>query len=258
LNVIWQIARNAVRENMRRRIVYVTLLFALVLLATVESLSRFEAQLQIKMVKDFSYTIISFFGLAITLLVTFDQVPQEIDSRTVYLILTRPVARKKFLLGKYLGILLVVFGILVMLGLILAALTAFLAPEQRIPVDVALVQGIYLLGLKYAVFAALLMLLSIALSRPLAVSVALLIYFYGHVSEAAQTQLVQSPLPFFRWIFGALEFVLPNFTTFDVSAGLIAQEIYSLQAVALLTAYALTFAFLYLLLANWLFATRDL
>lgn len=258
MRTVFLIAANVVRENIRRRTMYVAILFAFLLLGVIESLSRFEAELQIKMVKDFSYTLIALFGLVMTLLISFDQLPQEMESRTLYLMLARPLSRKTYLLGKFFGIMATITGLLAVMGVILVALTAFVAPGQKIPLDLQLVQGLFLLDLKYAIFASLLLLFTLIASRPIAISLACLIYAFGHVSEAAHTAISSSTLPVVPHLFGALRLVLPNFQFFDFGERIMAQELYSLQAMSLMFGYAATFVFLYLLLSFWAFASKDL
>lgn len=255
---IYLIARNVVRESLRRRILYVLVMFAVLLLGTLEILARFEAELQVKMVRDFGYTILSLFGLAITILVTFDQLPQEMESKTIYLVLSRPMARRTLLLGKFTGIVAVMAGLLGLLALILVLMTAVLAREQKILLDAQLFQAVYLLGLKNAVFASLLIVLTLAFTRPVAISLGLLIHFFSHVGEAAELALVQSNVKLVGWFFWVLQLGLPNYTMFDVSGAMVSQEIYSVQALAVVTAYGASFVVLYLLLATWLFATKDL
>lgn len=252
------IARNVVRECVRRRILYVLVMFAVLLLATLEVLARFEADLQVKMVKDFGYTILSFFGLAITILITADQIPDEVDSKTIYLVLARPLPRRTLILGKFAGVLSVVSGLLALLSLILVGMTAVLAREQKILLDVQLVQAVFLLILKYSVFASLLMVLVLAFSRPVAISLGLLIHFFGHMTEALQLGLAQSKAAIVRVVFQGLEFVLPNYTMFDVSESLVSKEIFSPQALVVITLYAGLFCLLYLLIATWLLSSKDL
>jgi hypothetical protein len=91
-----------------------------------------------------------------------------------------------------------------------------------------------------------------------AVSLTFLVYGFGHVGEAAQSSLAGSPLPFIPYLFAFVRMFLPNFQMFDVSAGIVAQEYYSLLSMSLFMAYAGTFILLYLLLAQWVFASRDL
>jgi ABC-type multidrug transport system fused ATPase/permease subunit len=109
--------RNTLTEAVRQKVLSVLLVFALFLVAS----SVFVSQLatpgldtaglfdeQIKFVKDFGCGAIGLFGFAIALLSTAQLIPQELHNRTIYTILAKPVRRSEFLLGKFLGIVLLV------------------------------------------------------------------------------------------------------------------------------------------------------
>jgi ABC-type Na+ efflux pump permease subunit len=109
------IGRNTLTESIRQKVLSVLLIFSLVLvgssvlvsqLATpgLDSAGIFDAQ--IKFVKDFGCGAIGLFGFFITLLSTAQLIPQELHNRTIYTILAKPVRRAEFLLGKFLGVVL--------------------------------------------------------------------------------------------------------------------------------------------------------
>jgi len=109
------IARNTLTESVRKKVLNVLLIFAMVLvgssvgfsqLATpgLDSAGMFDAQ--IKFVKDFGCGAIGLFGFFIALLSTAELIPQELHNRTIYTILAKPVRRSEFLLGKFFGIVL--------------------------------------------------------------------------------------------------------------------------------------------------------
>ncbi|MBI4859760.1 MAG: ABC transporter permease [Candidatus Riflebacteria bacterium] len=257
MSALLVIARNVVREAIRRKLLYLIILFALSLLLLAEGVARFETQVQAKMVKDFSYTIISLFGLVIVLLSTFDQVPLEVESKTIYLVLCRPVARQTFLLGKFLGILGVLAIVMIVMGGMLLGMVGLTA-SKHLTFDTQVAQMLYLLTLKYASFAGLLILLSIVCSRTLAISMSLLVYMYGHVSEFLHASFDTGSMTLLSRFLSVLDFFLPNYTVMDFPSGLVRAELFTTQSLAILTAYSLSFTALYLMLAAWLLAARDL
>ncbi len=112
---ILTIGRNTLLEAVRQKVLSVLLVFALVLvgssigfseLATpdLDSAGMFDAK--IKFVKDFGCGAIGLFGFLITLLSTAQLIPQELHNRTIYTILAKPVRRSEFLLGKFVGMIL--------------------------------------------------------------------------------------------------------------------------------------------------------
>ncbi|MEI9998518.1 MAG: ABC transporter permease subunit [Verrucomicrobiota bacterium] len=115
LSRILTLARNTLTEAVRQKVLNVLLIFSIVLvgssvavsqLATpgLDSAGLFDAQ--IKFVKDFGCGAIGLFGFFIALLSTAQLIPQELHNRTIYTILAKPVRRSEFLLGKFLGVVL--------------------------------------------------------------------------------------------------------------------------------------------------------
>ncbi|HUB66607.1 MAG TPA: ABC transporter permease subunit [Candidatus Methylacidiphilales bacterium] len=111
------IGRNTLTEAVRQKVLSVLLVFAVVLvgcsvlvsqIATpgLDAIGLFDAQ--IKFVKDFGCGAIGLFGFFIAVLSTAQLIPQELHNRTVYTILAKPVRRSEFLLGKFLGVVLLV------------------------------------------------------------------------------------------------------------------------------------------------------
>jgi hypothetical protein len=124
------IGRNTLTESIRQKVLSVLLIFSLVLvgsslfasdLATpgLDSYGVFDAQ--IKFVKDWGCGAISIFGFAIALLSTAQLIPQELHNRTIYTILAKPVRRSEFLLGKFLGVVLLVALSVALMSLAFAA-----------------------------------------------------------------------------------------------------------------------------------------
>ncbi len=124
------IGRITLTEAVRQKVLNVLLIFSIVLvgssvavsqLATpgLDSAGLFDAQ--IKFVKDFGCGAIGLFGFFIALLSTAQLIPQELHNRTIYTILAKPVRRSEFLLGKFLGIVLLLALSVALMSLAFAA-----------------------------------------------------------------------------------------------------------------------------------------
>jgi hypothetical protein len=84
------------------------------------------------------------------------------------------------------------------------------------------------------------------------------VHFFSHVSEAVEMVLVQSKTWLVGWGFWLLKLLLPNYAMFDVSTGMVEGQVYSVQALLVITVYGLLFGVLYLLIATWLLGKKDL
>lgn len=110
------LARNTLRETIRDKILYVILLFALLMIASSILLSFLSLNQQDKIVFDLGLSAISIFGLIITVFVGTNLVSKEIDKKTIYLILSKPIRRGDFILGKFLGLSLTLGVIILAMG----------------------------------------------------------------------------------------------------------------------------------------------
>ena len=104
------IARNTFKEAIRNRVLYIILIFALMMIA----LSRVAGELTIesreRIVKDLGFAAINLFGVAIAVFVGVSLVFNELEKRTIYTIVSKPISRWQFLLGKYFGLLVTIYA----------------------------------------------------------------------------------------------------------------------------------------------------
>src|SRR3954453_15169730 len=101
---IVSIARNAFREAVRDRVLYNLVLFVLLLIAGAIFLGELSAGQETKIIIDLGLSAMVLFGVFIAIFVGVGLVYKEIERRTLYTILSKPIGRGQFLLGKYLGL----------------------------------------------------------------------------------------------------------------------------------------------------------
>src|SRR5437773_3345899 len=100
------IARYTFVEIFRNKVYYVLILFAGVLLGSTLLLGNLGGEQRNRMIMDFGLASIESFSLLVAVFASVTLVLEEMESRTLYLILSRPVTRYQFILGRYLGLLL--------------------------------------------------------------------------------------------------------------------------------------------------------
>src|ERR1700712_1310595 len=117
------IAGNTLTELTRLKVFYVLLLFALLLIGSSIFMAQFSFQQEFQVLKDTSLGAISFFTSLLAILGTARLVPQDLEDRTIYTILAKPVPRFEYLAGKLLGVLsLLAISVVVMAALFFAVL----------------------------------------------------------------------------------------------------------------------------------------
>jgi len=207
------IAGNTLLELVRLKVFYFLLLFALVIIGSsgFTSVFDFGFQEQFQILKDVSLGSMSIFTLLLAILATAMMLPKDIEDRTLYTILAKPVPRFEYLMGKLLGIfLLLLISTLIMSAMFVVAMYAkqqtVLAASlrntggmkaedvQAIITDIkshtftySLIPGIVTIYLKSALFAAFTMLIStFASSSIFTIFIAFTAYFIGSVEGVAR------------------------------------------------------------------------
>src|SRR6266851_1396058 len=116
LGRIGAITTNTLTELTRQKVFYILLIFALVLIGSSIFMARFTFQQEFQILKDASLGAMSIFSSLLAIVATARLIPQDIEDRTVYTILAKPVPRFEYLLGK-------LFGALLLLAISMAVMT---------------------------------------------------------------------------------------------------------------------------------------
>lgn len=106
---ILAICINTFREAVRDKILYSLVFFALLMIGVGSVMDRVTIGQTDKIILDFGLASISIFGVLIAIFVGVGLVFKEIDKRTIYSIVSKPIERWQFLLGKYFGLILTLF-----------------------------------------------------------------------------------------------------------------------------------------------------
>ena len=120
MNRVWALAANTLTELIRLKIFYFLLLFALLLIGSSAFLVQLSFQDQFQMLKDVSLGAMSIFTSLLAILATAGLLPKDIEDRTLYTILAKPVSRLEYLLGKLIGVVLLLFISMVFMGAMFA------------------------------------------------------------------------------------------------------------------------------------------
>lgn len=209
MRALWSLAFNTFRETIRDRIMYVLLVFALLMIASSLLLGTLTIGQDQKILLDLGLGAIELFGVAIAIFVGTSMISKEIDKRTVYIVLTKPIARPSFLFGKFLGLAMTLSILLFLMGMSFCALAAI---KQAFSIQLVLALG--MLGLQLLVLVALTVFFSTFASPLMSMIFTGCLYLIGHNTEALRT-LARQMSPFGRHAMDVLYYVLPNLSTFD-------------------------------------------
>lgn len=250
---IGTIASNTVREAIRHRVLYTLLFFAILLIGTgvlVSTLSYVERE---RILQNVGFAAIRLFGIAIAIFVGIGLIHREVDRRTIYTILSKPLSRSEFLLGKYFGL---VATLWLQLAIMSAAFLAFSAVAGA-PVGAGHAAALALVGVELALVVAVATLFSAFTTPMLASLFATGIVAIGHLSRDLRELGLQSQIDAVRWVTAVLHRVLPDLRSFDLGSQVVHQLPITASDVVFPVAYAAGYATVLLVAASWIFERRD-
>ena len=106
MRVIKYIAVNVFRESVRDRVLYNLVLFAILLMGVSFLIGELTAGQDIKVIKDLGLAAMSIFGLFIAVFIGIGLVSKEVEKKSIYSLLSKPISRQQFIIGKFLGLVL--------------------------------------------------------------------------------------------------------------------------------------------------------
>ncbi len=117
---VWAVGLNTFREAVRNRVLYVLALFAVGLMAFSLVLGELSMHEELRVIKDLGLAGISLVGVVIALFLGVNLLSKELDRKTVYFVIPKPLRRWEFLLGKYVGQVLTLAMLVGLMAIILA------------------------------------------------------------------------------------------------------------------------------------------
>lgn len=128
MKAIWSIATTTVGEAIRRRVLLIILLIGLLILTIAPGLSVLSARSETTTLVSMMFAVLQGVSALIAIILTVYMIPNEIERRTIYTILSKPVQRWQFLVGKYLG---AVLALALMMGLMSAVMLGVFYFQQQ-------------------------------------------------------------------------------------------------------------------------------
>ena len=223
-----------------------------------------QTDTQVKLIKDICVAAISIFGVLITIFISASVVPNEVENKVIYTVLSKPIRRFQYLLGKFIGVqLIVIINLALMGGLFFVAL--FL--KQKI-LPTLLLWSIFLTYFEFLIVSAFTFAVSCASTSAVLPTIAgLFIYLTGNLTEYLKDVAVRAGQTG-QWLdafIGKLAYVLyqvlPNLQNFSLR-----QQILNLQPndpprdvmIPNLIVYGLVYAVAGYILAYWVFRRKEL
>ena len=253
---MFYIAFNTFREAVRDRVLYNLIAFAVLLSGAAIFVGQISIQIERLVVVNLGLTAVSLFGIVIAIFIGIGLVSKEIEKRTLYTMLSRPVRRGEFIVGKFLGLagtLMVntFFMAIGVFGALLYVAHKFTAPDALILV------ALYFIILEFLIICALALLFSSFSSPLLSAVFAFSLFVIGSFADdlrgfAALTHGLT------RWLATGAAYLVPNFSALNVISAVAHAQPIGLQLILQNTLYALFYTAMTLSAAVLIFERRNL
>lgn len=247
------IARLTLIETMRRQIELLTFFLAIGIAVLPTAANAFGLGASDRVVKDIALTLMGFYGVLLAVFFGAATLPGEIERKLIYPVITRPMPRRAYIWGKWLGLLgFIAFSQIVLALTLVGAMWALMDhfdPQVWKPVVGYLAED--------AVLLAVCMAFSTFSSPPLAAVLGLFIYIFGGLPKAffeffLQRNALQQATAV------ALKAVTPHFEYFHVKNAVVHHDVVPTTYMLAVLAYAMVWIVLVQLLAEAAFERRSL
>jgi ABC-type transport system involved in multi-copper enzyme maturation permease subunit len=253
---IRSIAFNTFREAVRDRVLYNLIVFALLLIGSALIFGQISIGIEKIVLVNLGLTAISIFGVVIAIFIGIGLVSKEIDKKTLYTVLARPVRRWEFIVGKFAGL---IGTLTVNAGLMAVGFFAALWIEQRtyVRTDLNLLTALYFILLEFVIITAVALLFS-SFSTPLFSTIFSFALFAVGTFGDDLRGFAASSHGFTKWIMAAAAYAIPNLSSFNVISLVAHDQPVMPRLILLNTIYALCYSALVLAGSVMIFDRRNL
>jgi ABC-type transport system involved in multi-copper enzyme maturation permease subunit len=246
------VAANTFRETVRERVLYNLVFFAILMTLSGLLLGQLSIRQDEKILKDIGLAAMDLFGTLIAVFIGTGLVSKEIERRSLYPLLAKPLTRGEFFLGKFAGL---AFTLLVNVAVMAASLALTLVATGR-GLDPELVTAVYPILLGLLLVVAFAMLFSTQTSAALAAVFTVGVVVAGRFADVVRNMREVAPgVP--PWLAEAVYTILPNFRNFDFKDRVAYGEAVPAGVLAWVTVYGVVWIAIVLVLGLLSFRSRD-
>ncbi len=251
---IGALAYSTFQETVRDRIFYLVGVFGIIMLASTAILSPLTIGAQNKIMIDVGLAGMAVIGLLVILFVGSGMVRKELDKGTILTILSKPVGRREYLAGKFLGLSLT----LAMMLLAMAALFLLMLLLAPGAFSYVYLKAFYMTLLELILINAVVVFFSTAVSPILTAVFSLCAFVVGHMSESIRDFGMMRDNVFEQKFFESIYYLTPNLEVFNVRGAMVHGEPVTWTHLGLATLYGVGWSVLLLLLAGAVFQRKEL
>lgn len=255
MSKVWALARTTLREMLRERVFLVVVLLAIALLGLSFLLGALSFAEQRKILADFGFLAVQIAGLGVSLFSGSYLIAKEVEKQTCLLILSRPVSREQFILGKILGVLALNTILIFALALVLWGLLGLWKEPQ---VWLSFFEICLSLWFESAIILCWVICFSLIVRPVLALGAGFMVFLLGHwlgdltfFAEKSKEEVFIQAVKLLHWI-------TPNFYRMNWKSSYFLDTGIPTENILWMLAHMIGWALLLILAANFFFRRKDI
>ena len=250
------IAANTFREAVRDRVLYNLIAFALLLSGAAILVGEISIDIELLVVVNLGLTAVSLFGVVIAIFIGIGLVSKEMDKRTLYTVLSRPVRRWEFIVGKFLGLTGTLFVNTFFMAIGVFAALLYVSHKFQSS-DAWILVALFFIVLQFLILCSLALLFSSFSSPLLSAVFAFSLFVIGSFAEDLRGFAKMSH-GLMQWLAISAAYLVPNFSALNVIGQVAHEQPVSAHLIAYNTAYALAYSAMAICGAVLIFQCRNL
>jgi len=250
----WTIALNTFREALRKKTLYILLVIAFIVIGASKFFSWLSPEEELKMIKDVSFSSIEFFGALIAIFGALGAMATEIEKKTIYTLLSKPITRTNFVVGKFIGL-----GLIMLLNYVLiCAFFIGLLIVKKSPPDIEVAKALILIFWELLLISSITLSVATVASEAFNLIFSFFLYIVGHLTSYGKQITEQLKNPLLKGLSDILYTVVPNYENFAIRDKVVVGVEVSWQYVGQTMLYGLIYMVIAILVAVYFFQKREI
>jgi len=249
----WIIAKNSLQEALRKKTLYILVVVALVVIGASRLFSFLSAEEEMKMIRDVSFSTIEFFGALIAIFGALGAISTELEKRTIYTLLSKPIGRREFILGKFIG----QSMILLINYVLMCAFFIGLLLIKKSPPDIETLKTLILIYMELLMISSITLMVATFASDAFNLVFSFFLYIVGHLMSYGRQMMERTANVIVKGLSDMLYTLVPNYENFNIKdkvvVGVKVSWLYVVQTVG----YGFIYLAIALFLAVYFFQKRE-
>ena len=247
------IGKNTFQESLRLRSYQIILVFALLLLGSSQLLSFLTPAEQLKMIKDVSLSGIEFFSALLAIFASMTALRSEFETNTISTLLSKPLKRSDFILGKFLGMAMVITLSVVIMSIVFIGLILF----KQHSFETSLFSALFLIWAEMLVIIAITLAVAAFASTAFTLIFVFFLFLVGHLTAYGLSMSEQMKNPVIQVIIKFFYKIVPNFENFAIRDQIVVGGTVPISYLLKTFSYGIIYAAIALIICLYFFRYRE-